>query len=524
MAIALVAAFLSPADTVRAYARPGPDAPEPTVSSAGFTHPGVFVSLDSLRTSRRHVSARDEPWATVFQQLRSSPYATREGPDFSQFASAGAVDPLSHRCGLKDSAGCVSYCGSFSVPDVGCTDARLDARAVYAQALMYWYTGDAHYAQRAIAILNGYARHFRGNTGSNGPLVTAWLGQTMLRGAEILRYTYVPDADDVAFDVRRFSEMLRNTAVPTLSTFDYGTYNGNWKLSAADGLINAAVFLDDRKLYDRAVAMWREAVPAYIYLATDGDHPVAPPNASGLYQTSATLGCLWLANNDGACETMPKTEPAITYQNGQTQESCRDFGHTALGLGAIVNTAETAWIQGDDLYGEQQHRILPGILYAVHVSQAYEKQGWPRDFCGGATGLNTNLSLANLAAEVAYNAYAVRKRLTLTAIPIPGYTAPNPTTDPLASFIADKRSVSNPVGDVSAWESLTHHLADRPTVLTTPTEPTPSRTASPSPTTEGSTEDDATKSFLLLATVTTVALMVASIARWLFPRRKRRGR
>ncbi|GAA5200771.1 alginate lyase family protein [Microbacterium jejuense] len=455
------------------------------MSSAGFTHPGVFDSLDSLETSRKHLFAGDKPWTTIFQQLVSSPYVAREAPDFSEFASAGAADPLSSRCGLKDGSGCVTYCGSFSVPDIGCTDARLDARAVYAQALMFWYTGNAGYAQRAIAILNAYAKHFKGNTGSNGPLMTAWIGEIMLRGAEILRYTYTPNEGDEAFDVKGFSAMLRAAAVPTLSSFDYGPYNGNWKLSAADSLMNTAVFLDDRELYNRALAMWREAVPAYIYVSEDGHLPYSPPNSAGLYQTTADLSCFWLANHKGACQTKPKTDPGVSFQNGQAQESCRDFGHTALGLGAIVNAAETAHIQGDDLYGEQQHRIMSGVLYAVQVSQTYEEEGWPRGFCGGATEMSTNLALANLAADVAYNAYSVRKGLTFGTVRIPGYSASYPDKDPLSSFIAAKRTKSNPVGDVSAWESLTHHLADKPVPAIKYTEqppaPTPTPTMTPTP-------------------------------------------
>ncbi|MDF2562128.1 MAG: hypothetical protein K0R99_3574 [Microbacterium sp.] len=508
-------------------ATPTPDAVQPVVSSAGFTHPGVFNSLESLETSRKHVVARDKPWITIFQQLVSSPYVAREAPDFSQFTPADATDPLTQRCGLKNSAGCVTYCGSFSAPDVGCTEARLDARAVYAQALMYWYTGDTGYAQRAIAILNAYARHFKGNTGSNGPLMTAWLGETMLRGAEILRYTYVPDGGDEALDVQRFSEMLRTASVPTLSTFDYGPYNGNWKLSAADSLINTAVFLDDRYLYNRALTMWREAVPAYIYVSKDGPLPATPVNAAGLYQHPTDLGCLWLANKVSACRTQPKTDPGAAFQNGQTQESCRDFGHTGLGLGATVNAAETAFIQGDDLYGEEQHRIISGVLYAVQISQTFEEIGWPRGFCGGTTDLYANLSLANLAADVTYNAYAVRQNLTFSKIKIPGYRATYPENDPLAAFIAAKRTTDNPVGDVSAWESLTHHLADKPvlaisyTKQTATPRPSVTLTTSASPSPIESDRGDARADVAIAVTVTVVMTM-ARAGRALVLRRRRR--
>ena len=41
-------------------------------------------------------------------------------------------------------------------------------------------------------------------------------------------------------------------------------------------------------------------------------------------------------------------------------ETCRDLGHVQLGYATLVNTAETAWQQGVDLYGEEQDRLIAG--------------------------------------------------------------------------------------------------------------------------------------------------------------------
>lgn len=231
----------------------------PVVSDAGFTHPGVFNSLDSLKATRARVLVGEAPWADNFAQLASSPYVDREAPDFKTFGAAGATDPKSVACDRDERKGCVTVCGSFNKnPDVGCADQQADSRAVYGQALMYWYSGDATYAQRAIEILNAYSKHFKGSRGSNGPLMTAWTAGLMVRGAELIRYTYQPESSEQKFDVDAFESLLREAFVPTLTSFDYGRFNGNWKLSAAEGLISVAVFLDDRRLYNQAVAMWRE--------------------------------------------------------------------------------------------------------------------------------------------------------------------------------------------------------------------------------------------------------------------------
>ncbi len=445
----------------------------PVVSDAGFTHPGVFNSLDSLKATRARVLAGEAPWADNFAQLASSPYVDREAPDFKTFGAAGATDPKSAACDRDERKGCVTVCGSFNKnPDVGCADQQADSRAVYGQALMYWYSGDATYAQRAIEILNAYSKHFKGSRGSNGPLMTAWTAGLMVRGAELIRYTYQPESSEQKFDVDAFESLLREAFVPTLTSFDYGRFNGNWKLSAAEGLISVAVFLDDRRLYNQAVAMWRERTHAYIYLSTDGSLPAPPANDAGQYQSPTALRCQWLDNKAKACQASPASDPGVRFQNGQAQESCRDFGHTSMGLGGIINTAETAWIQGEDLYGEEQDRIATGVLYAIQVAQTYESRGWPAGFCANATELSSNLSLSELPVDTVYNAYVIRKGERMPAISIPGYAAPTVADDPTKALIDANRADHGYAGNVTAWEGLTHHLASVPPT-SPPSSPVP---------------------------------------------------
>ena len=52
-----------------------------------------------------------------------------------------------------------------------------------------------------------------------------------------------------------------------------------------------------------------------------------------------------------------------------TQETCRDLSHPIIGLESIVNAAETARIQGVDLYGEQKQRIAAAYEYAGRLRQ-----------------------------------------------------------------------------------------------------------------------------------------------------------
>ena len=443
----------SPRPTPAAIARL--DRLQPVTSAAGFTHPGVFVDLAGLASTRAHILAEESPWTALFQDLRASPYLGRGAPDFTGFAPAGSAGANAPPCSTSNPAGCVSYCGSFNVPDVGCSLQQSDGRAVYGLALMYSYTGKSMYAQRAIAILNGYAAHYRGSEGSNGPLITAWMAEQMIRGAEVIRYTYTPATGQPAFDVEGFSSMLRASVVPTLTSFDYGRNNGNWKLSAADGLMNAAVFLDDRALYDQAVAMWREATRAYIHLASDGPAPITPVGGDGRFDSTPMLSCRWLADKPSACQTRPKTDPNLAVHNGQNQESCRDFGHASMGLAAIANGAQTASFQGTDLYGEEQERIITGVLYTVQVAQNQSRYGWPAGFCAGTTETALGMGLTELAATLVYREYVIRRGVAMHPIAIPGYPD-SVDPNPLGSFISANRTSSSPVRNVSSWEALTY--------------------------------------------------------------------
>jgi hypothetical protein len=53
------------------------------------------------------------------------------------------------------------------------------------------------------------------------------------------------------------------------------------------------------------------------------------------------------------------------YPSGQCEESCRDQGHTQLGLAYFANTCVIAWNQGVDLFGEADNRLALGFEYTA---------------------------------------------------------------------------------------------------------------------------------------------------------------
>src|SRR3954452_8605867 len=148
---------------------------------AGFVHPGVLVNKAQLDEIKRRVAAGVEPQKTAFEALKASPL--------------GALDYTPHPRETVE-------CGSFSRPDLGCKAEQADSEAAYAQALLWYITGDETYAKNAVKILNAWSGTLTGgHTNANGPVQTSWTGDVFPRAAEIMRYSYKgwSDADVAKF-------------------------------------------------------------------------------------------------------------------------------------------------------------------------------------------------------------------------------------------------------------------------------------------------------------------------------------
>ncbi len=176
------------------------------------------------------------------------------------------------------------------------------------------------------------------------------------------------------------------------------------------------VFIDDRATFDKAVALWRGRVPAYVYLKSDGAYPKSPPNSN---KSNADLVSYWYKQS--------------MFVDGLAQETCRDLGHTQLGFAAIVNAAETARIQGVNLYGEEAARITAGYEFHTQYLNGAAVPSW---LCGG----KLNDASDGGTWEIGYNEYANRDGMSL------------PNTKQL---ILKNRPTGGGTQHI-AWESLTH--------------------------------------------------------------------
>lgn len=87
-------------------------------------------------------------------------------------------------------------------------------------------------------------------------------------------------------------------------------------------------------------------------------------------------------------------------------ETCRDLEHNNYGVAAIINAAETAKLQGVDLYGEQRERITKAMEFQTQYQNGKPVPPWLCD--GELKYLGTNGTL-----DIGYNEYAVRESMVL---------------------------------------------------------------------------------------------------------------
>jgi hypothetical protein len=219
--------------------------------------------------------------------------------------------------------------------------------------------------------------------------------------------------------------MLTKAYLPHV--IDGSSKNGNWEASMIEAAINIAVFTDDMTSFQKGVAMWKKRVPAYLYLSIDGSKPLAPPKP---IDGGASIDEFWYS--------------PTSYVDGLSQETCRDstgdggettggFGHAQYGVGALVNAAETALIQGVDLFSTEQPRFVAALEFHAKYENGISTSALCKNWKLNAVEFDPDW-------EIAYNEYAH----------VLGLSLPN-----TAALMNKKRPTGNN-GHMGLWETLTH--------------------------------------------------------------------
>ncbi len=330
-----------------------------TVTAAGspyvrhFAHPGGRHKLSDLERMRDMVAAGVEPWSSSFADLNGS----GRGRFTYTVATAGA--PLTELNG--------STYNNF----------RNDCMAAYHNSLMWFITQDNRHADKTIEILNTWS----GLTKVTG-ITPLDLGRSIVHlvdAAEIIRHTYTGWN---AADIQQFSDMLvypgySNTTIPTGDvTFYWGMYNGdparagNQGFFAMRALLTMGVFLENERMYDRVLRYVRGAT----HRADDLPYPTGPPingDPTDIHEYAIQWG---QSGRETTIADYGYNEVMANYiwENGQNEESSRDQGHVFTGLINITTLCETAWNQGDDLYGHLNNRALTGWEFSLRYNVSYQ--------------------------------------------------------------------------------------------------------------------------------------------------------
>jgi hypothetical protein len=238
--LAIVLTILTVPSTASAVTYPAPTLNRVT-SSAGFVHPGLAVSADSLERARAQVQAGAEPWASYYAAMIATKYASTT---FSSRNQGPVLDRPAN-----------SAFNSQGVQSLFIDDAF----RAYTQAILYVITGDPAYRANGLKLIRiwshmdpaAYAYYPDAHIHSGPPLMR------MLAAAEILRYSSVnpgTDGYDLNWNDADTAELTTNLIEPMTRTFLYR--NRNFMNQHSYSLIGAMagyIFTDNQPRYAEAV-------------------------------------------------------------------------------------------------------------------------------------------------------------------------------------------------------------------------------------------------------------------------------
>jgi len=181
---------------------------------------------------------------------------------------------------------------------------------------------NAGHAEQASAIINAYATTLQRFDGHDAPLC-------LIQAFDLVRAMTKLKNEGIV--TRTWADMVRRAILPTIDRFEADSpfANGNWGAIVNRCRMACAIFLNDSALY-------QSAIDYFLYAADNGSLP---------------------------CYIAP---------DGQCQESGRDQAHAQLGLGAMCDICEMAWMQGDDLWGALDNRLMKGIEYSARYNLGHD--------------------------------------------------------------------------------------------------------------------------------------------------------
>ncbi len=320
-----------------------------------FVHPGVLFNKESLNHVFDVAQNKIQPEYGSFELLKNNPLSS------AYYKMQGPFKVIARDGDFRYTKGKM----------------EADFNAAYLNSLMWVATKDVEHAKESLEILEAYSDVLEIIPNTNdAPLLAGLEGIKIVTAAEILRYTY-PAITQVQLD--KISKMIKNIFLPVCDKF-YATNaytNGNWGGIVSKMYIASAIFLNNRIMYDKAIDFY------------------------------------YNANDNGNIKNY------VDDSTGQIQESGRDQTHTQLGIGALATVCELAYIQGDDLYGAYNNRLLRGFEYVARFNLGDDNMPFKiwKDISGKYCKWTkiSDISRGRLYPiyEMVYNHYVRRKGLVM---------------------------------------------------------------------------------------------------------------
>lgn len=336
------------------------------VGKRTFIHPGISYTQADLDRMRAMVAAKQEPYYSTYLKMKADGFSSRGGRTGLTRINEGQFNGI-----------------------IG-----VDGRAALQQALIWKIEGDATYANRAVAILNGYKDLVSASSRGTGPLDNGKI-YMLIDAAELMRdYSGWSSADQKAFKDMLVHPGYSTKVIPSSHyslddavndvSFYWNIFNGdsgrhgNQGLFAFRGLMAMGIFMDNDTIYDRAYRKFM-SLP---HRSDDLSYPSGPPVINytvGTYSTyeEYSLGARQNTTTDYGYDDELKY---YIYENGQCQESFRDQAHTMGGITNCFDLAKMAWNQGDNMFDAYDGRILKGLEWNTRFNLGYRYANrWPNE-------------------------------------------------------------------------------------------------------------------------------------------------
>lgn len=319
-----------------------------SITTMTFKHEGALNTNAELQFITTQVQNNVQPWSRHYERLGRVGTLTY------------TPHPIAH----------VSQ--DISGSDVGGFDLINDSIAAYAEALMWKFSGNNAYADKAVSILNAWSSTLVDIRGTNGFLVTAWSGSVSPLAAEIIR-NYPGWA---AADKTRYTNMLNTIYLPMMHK-RYGY--GNREFAFAGAMCAIGVFNEDRAAFYEGIYHWMSYFPCYVYMTADGAKPivadywVTEPTLDQYYTMHQNIfpsktgdwvynsikppgmgddqtGMLNSYNANDATSLWNGMNSTNGFFQGACAETLRDLGHVENSICSVYSITEMARVQGFDLY------------------------------------------------------------------------------------------------------------------------------------------------------------------------------